>query len=104
MTCTRLRMLAAVLAAVGSARADGPATDLAPPVALKADGKLIDVDVGHAAPFVADLGDGRRTLLVGQFGDGKLRLYPDAGPSADPRFTTFEWFRAGDDVGNVPAG
>src|SRR5262245_27080919 len=52
------------------------APDLAAPVALKSGGKVIDVDVGHAAPFLADLGDGKLSLLIGQFGGGKLRAYP----------------------------
>ena len=47
----------------------------------------IDVDVGHAAPFVGDFdGDGRPDLLVGQFGDGKLRIYRNAGDAKAPRF------------------
>ncbi|HEV3083716.1 MAG TPA: hypothetical protein VGY66_28300 [Gemmataceae bacterium] len=59
----------------------GPApTELAPPVRLLAGGQPINVDIGHAAPFVADLrGDGTMNLLVGQFGEGKLRLYPISG-------------------------
>src|SRR6516164_2199759 len=63
--------------------------DLAAPIKIKAGGKAIDVDGGHAAPFVADLKtDGSRYLLVGQCADGKLRLYRDAGKGkkAEPRF------------------
>jgi hypothetical protein len=42
------------------------ANDLAPPVQLRAGGHPINVDMGHAAPFVADLkGDGQMVLLVG---------------------------------------
>src|SRR6266702_7258033 len=37
-------------------------TDLAPPVRLLAGGQPINVDIGHAAPFVADLkGEGKRS-------------------------------------------
>jgi hypothetical protein len=51
-----------------------------PAVLLRAGGRPINVDMGHAAPFVADLkGDGDMVLLVGQFGQGKLRLYPNVG-------------------------
>ena len=84
----------------------GPApTELAPPLRLQAAGQPINVDIGHAAPFVADLrGDGKMVLLVGQFGQGKLRLYPNIGTKSDPKFDNFEWFQAGGNVGTVPAG
>src|SRR5262249_50018475 len=50
--------------------------DLAPPVKILAGGQAINVDIGHAAPFFADIdGRGVKDLLVGQFGDGKLRIY-----------------------------
>ena len=76
------------------------ASDLAPPVKIAAAGKPINVDVGHAAPCVADFtGDGTLHLLVGQFGDGKLRVYRNEGTKTDPRFGTFTWFD-----GKVPSG
>jgi hypothetical protein len=79
--------------------------ELAPPVLIQAGGGPINVDMGHAAPFVADLkGDGHLVLLVGQFGQGKLRLYPNIGTKSDPKFGRFEWFRAGGKVATVPAG
>jgi hypothetical protein len=81
------------------------ANDLAPPVQLRAGGHPINVDMGHAAPFVADLkGDGQMVLLVGQFGHGKLRLYPNIGSRNEPRFDRFEWFQAGGQVVSLPAG
>jgi hypothetical protein len=93
-------IMASVLAAAGPAPAD-----LAPPVQILAGGQPINVDVGHAAPFVADLrGNGQMTLLVGQFGEGKLRLYPNTGSKDAPKFDKFEWFQAGGQVGAVPAG
>jgi hypothetical protein len=76
------------------------AKDLTGPIAIHAAGKPIDVDVGHAAPCVADfLGDGTLHLLVGQFGDGKLRIYRNEGTKAEPRFGAFTWFD-----GKVPSG
>jgi hypothetical protein len=82
----------------------GP-SDLAVPVRIHAGGQPINVDIGHAAPFVADLnGDGKMTLLVGQFGEGKLRLYPNVGTKNEPRFDKFEWLQAGGAVASVPAG
>ena len=85
--------------------ADPAPADLAPPVRLLAGGQPINVDVGHAAPFVADLkGDGTMTLLVGQFGEGKLRLYPNVGTKNAPEFDKFEWLQADGKLGSVPAG
>jgi hypothetical protein len=74
--------------------------DLAPPVKILAGGKAIDVEVGHAAPCVADLaGDGKLSLLVGQFSGGKLRAYANSGSKTEPRFEKFEYLSP-----NVPAG
>jgi hypothetical protein len=85
--------------------ADPVNTELAPPVQVQAGGQPINVDMGHAAPFVADLkGDGNRTLLVGQFGEGKLRLYPNVGTRNDPKFDKFEWFQVDGQVVSVPFG
>jgi hypothetical protein len=74
------------------------------PVRIEAEGGPIDVDIGHAAPFVADFdGDDTPDLLVGQFGDGKLRIYRNEGTAREPLFKTFTWFKAGADLGKVPA-
>jgi hypothetical protein len=81
--------------------------DLGTPVKIKAGGKAIDVDGGHAAPFVADLnGDGTRSLLVGQCADGKLRLYRDTGKGkkAELRLDAFTLFQDGQIGGRVPWG
>ncbi len=97
----------AVLLATPAAAADRPVPSpgLAPPVAVLAGGKAIDVDIGHSAPFVADLlGEGKSQLLVGQFGEGKLRVYRNAGSAKAPRFEKFEWFQAGGQVGKVESG
>ena len=102
----KARLLAVGLLAWGGvALADPPAPGLAPPVQIQAGGKPIDVDIGHAAPFVADLaGDGTMHLLVGQFGDGKLRIYRNEGTRAKPRFGSFTWFLDGAPGGRVPSG
>jgi len=97
---------AAAFAAGDDARAAG--SELAPPVQVRADGKPIDLDeIGHAAPFFADLdGDGKRDLLVGQFGlrgEGKLRIYPNQGTDAEPRFGQYDYLKIGADLGTVPA-
>jgi hypothetical protein len=95
----------ALLLGVAAADTPAPRSELAPPVRLLADGKPINVDIGHAAPFMADvLAEGKPQLLVGQFGDGKLRIYRNAGTAKEPRFAAFEWFKAGADVGKIPSG
>jgi hypothetical protein len=66
---------------------------------------FIDVDVGHAAPLVTDFdGDGVPDLLVGQFGEGKLRAYKNIGSAKAPRFDGFTWFKTGEQEGKVPSG
>ncbi len=79
--------------------------ELEPGVRLKADGKLIDTDVGHAAPFLYDLdSDGDRDLLVGQFGDGKLKFYFNTGTDKKPVYGKPEWFKIGKEFGKIPSG
>ena len=87
------------------AGADPAPTDLAAPVRLMAGKQPINVDIGHAAPFLADLkGDGHMALLVGQFGEGKLRIYPNIGTAKEPRFDKFEWLKVGGADAKVPTG
>ena len=84
---------------------DPAPTDLAPPVRILAGDQPINVDVGHAAPFFADLdGDGKGVLMVGQFGEGKLRLYPNVGKKHQPRFDKFDWLTVDGTVATVPTG
>ena len=74
-------------------------------VRLKAAGELIDTDVGHAAPFLYDLdSDGDRDLLVGQFGDGKLKFYFNTGTDKKPLYGKPEWFKIGKEFGKIPSG
>ena len=85
--------------------ASGTNESFAPPFRVTAGGQPIDVEVGHAAPWVADFdGDGIRDLFVGQFGSGKLRLYRNRGTEKAPEFSTFAWFQAGGADARVPAG
>jgi hypothetical protein len=77
----------------------------APPVRVKAAGKPIDTEVGHAAPLVVDFdGDGKKDLLVGQFGDGILWFYKNVGTNAQPQYAAGVKFKAGRKEGRVPTG
>jgi hypothetical protein len=82
------------------------AGDLAPPVHIQAGGKPIDIHlVGHAAPFYGDVdGDGVNDLLVGQFDEGRLRIYRNQGTNTAPRFADYAWLEAGGALASVPPG
>jgi hypothetical protein len=82
--------------------ADGPvAADLQLPVRVEAAGKPLDVERdGHSAPFVGDYdGDGVRDLLVGQYHEGRLRIYRNHGSDTSPLYGEPEMFE-----GRVPEG
>ena len=78
---------------------------LAEPFLATAGGKVIKVDIGHAAPILADFdGDSLPDLLVGQFGEGKLRIYKNVGTRTEPKFDKFEYLQAGGKEATVEAG
>jgi hypothetical protein len=106
LTCTVSLLLAAGgVAAAQDARPEGLDKELAAPFQVEAVGKPINVDIAHAAPFFGDFdGDGINDLLVGQFGEGKLRIYKNTGTNAEPKFGEHEWFMAGGAEGKVPFG
>ncbi len=85
----------------GSALALGNPDEFEPPVRLEADGVPVRVESpGYAAPCWADLdGDGRKDLLVGQFHDGKIRVYRNLG---DGRLASGEWLKADGEVAEIP--
>ena len=76
------------------------------PYRIFADGKAIDTDIGHAAPLVTDFdGDGLDDLLVGQFGDGILKIYRNTGSNNRPKYAAGVEFMDGTDGnGRVPTG
>ncbi len=79
-------------------------SDLSAPFRVEVGGAPIDVEVGHAAPLLADFdGDGHVDLLVGQFGGGKLRIYRNQSSDGAPKLGQFAWFQAGGTDGTVPA-
>jgi hypothetical protein len=79
---------------------------LLPPVPIQAGGRPLDIQRhGHAAPFVGDFfEDGTLALLVGQYHEGRLRIYRNSGTRTQPRFDTYVWFQAGGQVASVPEG
>jgi len=92
-------------APAGPAGAARGSDELLPPFRIEARGEGIDVEGGHAAPFLADLdGDGLLDLLVGQFGQGRLRLYPNRGAPGAPRFEDYSYLRADELEASVPYG
>ncbi|HZN41653.1 MAG TPA: hypothetical protein VFD82_22810 [Planctomycetota bacterium] len=96
---TKLVAIAATLAASMAAQ------QFETPFRVQAGGKPIDVDIGHAAPYVVDFdGDGVRDLLVGQFGNGRCRIYKNTGTNATPQFGEFTFLEAGGKIAEVAAG
>src|SRR5437870_6508945 len=92
-------LLSALL--LGGSAAFCSADDFEPPVRLKAGGAAIRVEApGYAAPCWADLkGDGQRHLLVGQFHQGKIRVFKHLGAA---KFAPGEWLKAEGQVAEVP--
>src|SRR5262245_47374550 len=111
MFCRTFSVVLVLLPAVGltssqQAKESPISKELLPPVKIHAGGQPIDVErSGHAAPFVGDFdGDGKLDLLVGQFHEGKLRIYRNVGTNQKPKFDGFTWFEAGGKIASVPVG
>lgn len=77
------------------------AAEFQSPVRLKAGDAAVRVESpGYAAPCLADLdADGKKELLVGQFKDGKIRVFKQLGPE---EFAPGEWLQAEGKVAHVP--
>ncbi len=77
------------------------ATEFAPPVRLRGGDEAVRVESpGYAAPCWADVdGDGKKDLLVGQFNQGKIRVYKNLGEN---KLATAEWLQAEGKVAEVP--
>lgn len=129
MSTTPLRFVLGAL--LGStpfvALATAQSKGLQPPVRILVGDKPIDVTTGHAAPYVLDFdGDGKKDLLVGEFGDGefpvaelpaaladgwkqagnfangRLRIHRNVGTNKAPRFDGFEYLQAGGGDATIP--
>jgi hypothetical protein len=92
-------LLSALLLGGGTALCS--ASDFEPPVRLKVGDAAIRVEnPGYAAPCWADLkGGGQKHLLVGQFNQGKIRLFKHLGAE---HFAPGNWLQAEGKVAQVP--
>lgn len=101
-----MRLAVTILAALflaSAVRAEPP--ELAAGVKVEAEGGPIEVQVGHLVPVVVDWDrDGKKDLLVGQFLQGKIRFYRNAGEDAAPRFEGFTYLEAGGAEISLPSG
>jgi hypothetical protein len=95
-------LTAAALVALAPA---APADDLSKPAPVLFGKSQLDVEhSGHAAPFFGDFdGDGRKDLLVGEFYQGRLRIYHNVGRKASPKFEEYTTFKDGDRAGCIYA-
>ena len=77
------------------------AADFERPVRLKGGDAFVRVESpGWAAPCLADIdGDGKKDLLVGQFNQGKIKVYKGLGGG---RFAAGEWLKAEGGVAEIP--
>jgi FG-GAP repeat len=93
------RLLAALGLVCGSALCG--ASEFERPVRLTADGAPVRVESpGYAAPCWADVdGDGKADLLVGQFRQGKIKVFKNLGGG---KLAAGDWLRAGGQVAEVP--
>ena len=74
-------------------------------VKLEANGETIDVQIGHLVPCVTDWNsDGKKDLLVGQFSEGKIRVYLNSGTDSEPIFAEFSYLQAGAKPISLAAG
>ncbi len=77
------------------------AAEFAPPVRLFGGDQAVRVESpGYAAPCWADIdGDGQKDLLVGQFNQGKIRVYKNLGGN---KLAAAQWLQAEGKVAEVP--
>lgn len=76
----------------------------ADPVLVEDNG--VPIDVGYyAAPMMFDWNqDGRKDMVVGQFGSGMIRFYPNVGEDSAPAFAGYEFLYASGGQIILPSG
>ena len=86
---------------VGCATLAAQQPEFAAPVRLKAGDEYVKVEApGYAAPCWADVdADGQKDLVVGQFKDGKIKVYRNLG---EGKLAAGKWLEAAGDVAKVP--
>lgn len=92
-------ILAIIVLLIGVATCS--ADEFQTPVRLMAGDEVIRVESpGYAAPCWADIdGDGKKDLLVGQFSQGKIKVYKNLG---DGKFAAGSWLSAGGKDAEIP--
>jgi len=74
-------------------------------VKIQANGKDIDVTIGHLVPCVTDWnGDQKKDLIVGQYSEGKISLYLNQGSNEKPEFKELIEMQAGGKPIRLDAG
>ena len=98
MHVTRISLGLALAASLALAD-DGPS--FAPPQRLEAQNDVVKVEApGYAFPCWADAtGDGVPDLVVGQFNEGKMKVYPNLG---EGKLGAGVWLQAEGKVAQVP--
>jgi len=96
---TMTRLILSVLVLTGVTVTE--AAEFAAPVRLSGGGQAVRVESpGYAAPCWADVdGDGKKDLLVGQFNNGKIRVYRNLGGN---KLAAGQWLKAEGQVAEVP--
>lgn len=94
-------LLGAIAALAGAAPPGNRVPTFQSPIRLKAGDTPIRVEApGYACPAWVDLkGDGKKQLLVGQFAQGKIKVYPHVGGT---EFAPGEWLQADGKPAEVP--
>jgi len=101
----KMRILAGTSIAAVALWCAVASADLQEGVKLQADGKDIDVKIGHLVPTVVDFnGDGNKDLIVGQFSRGQIRLYLNGGTDKAPVFKDVIFLEAGAKPISLAAG
>ncbi len=74
-------------------------------VKIQANGKDIDISIGHLVPCVTDWnGDQKKDLIIGQFSRGKISLFLNQGTHEKPEFKGFAEIQAGGKPIRLDAG